>query len=100
MAHGLIRNDRIIPEQRKESTPSKKNSSMTEVKKQKQKVVKNQDSNIKVSRKTKEELEILMKLTENRFAYEMIESMIDSFVEGNLDNDQKRAFKTLASLIK
>ncbi len=39
-----------------------------------------------------------MKLTDNKFAYEMIETMIDNYVETALDADKKRAFKTLSSL--
>lgn len=31
---------------------------------------KNQDSNIKISRQTKDQIDILMKLTDNKFAYE------------------------------
>lgn len=39
-----------------------------------------------------------MKLTENKFAYEMIDTMIDNYVESSLDPDKKRAFKTLSNL--
>lgn len=59
---------------------------------------KNQDANIKVSQQTKNQLDLLMKLTDHSFGYEMIEYLIDNYVENNLDNDKKRAFKALSSL--
>lgn len=39
-----------------------------------------------------------MKRTDNKFSYEMIEAMIDNYMETSLDADKKRAFKTLSSL--
>ncbi|MDA9462073.1 hypothetical protein B835_2001 [Enterococcus mundtii 3F] len=39
-----------------------------------------------------------MKLTDNKFSYEMIEAMIDYYVETYLDADKKRTFKTLSNL--
>ena len=47
---------------------------------------------------TKEQIELLIKLTDHKFAYQMIEAMIDNYVDTALDPDKKRAFKTLANL--
>lgn len=66
--------------------------------KKKKIVQKNQDANIKLSQQTKNQLEILMKLTDHSFGYEMIEFLIDNYVDNNLDSDKKRAFKALTSL--
>ncbi|HIB1894437.1 hypothetical protein [Enterococcus faecium] len=91
---GLIKNTKITPTQPADTVQIKKD----QIKKTKKTVVKNQDANIKVSRQTKDQIDILMKLTDNKFAYEMIETMIDNYVETALDADKKRAFKTLSSL--
>ncbi|EHM3054776.1 TPA: hypothetical protein ACWWCX_003022 [Enterococcus faecium] len=91
---GLIKNTKITPTQPADTVQIKKE----QIKKTKKPVVKNQDANIKVSRQTKDQIDILMKLTDNKFAYEMIETMIDNYVETALDADKKRAFKTLSSL--
>lgn len=91
---GLIKNTKIIPNQSANNT----GNTVTTPKKQKKAVAKNQDANIKVSRQTKNQIDILMKLTENKFAYEMIDTMIDNYVENSLDPDKKRAFKTLSNL--
>lgn len=90
---GLIQNTKLAPTQSAEN-------SQTIVKRapKKSTVTKNQDSNIKVSRQTKNQIDILMKLTDNKFAYEMIETLIDNYVEKELDPDKRRAFKTLSSL--
>lgn len=91
---GLIKNTKITPNQPADTIQVKRE----QMKKTKKTVVKNQDANIKVSRQTKDQIDILMKLTDNKFAYEMIETMIDNYVETALDADKKRAFKTLSSL--
>lgn len=91
---GLIKNTKITPNQPADTIQVKRE----QMKKIKKTVVKNQDANIKVSRQTKDQIDILMKLTDNKFAYEMIETMIDNYVETALDADKKRAFKTLSSL--
>ncbi|MET2134692.1 hypothetical protein, partial [Enterococcus faecium] len=84
---GLIKNTKITPTQPADTVQIKKD----QIKKTKKTVVKNQDANIKVSRQTKDQIDILMKLTDNKFAYEMIETMIDNYVETALDADKKRA---------
>ena len=63
------------------------------------KAFKNQDATIKLSRATKEELELLMKIKNTKFAYEMIEMMIDSYVVNELSNDEQRSFRTLKEFI-
>ena len=94
---GLIQNQKIEPIQTADTTkieiakPVSKND-------EKRNRAKNQEANIKVSFQTKNELEILMKLTDNKFGYEMIESLIDFYVENGIDPDKRRAFKTLSSL--
>ena len=50
------------------------------------------------SNNTKKDLDTLMQLTDHKFAYEMLETLIDYYVEHNLESDKKRAFKTLSSL--
>lgn len=81
--------------------PTKPNNQVptpTPIVKKKKTVQKNQDANIKLSQQTKNQLEILMKLTDHSFGYEMIEFLIDNYVDNNLDSDKKRAFKALTSL--
>ncbi|MBO1139871.1 hypothetical protein FQS87_08175 [Enterococcus avium] len=91
---GLIQNTKITPNQSADKTVS----IVPPMKKEKKKVARNQDSNIKVSRQTKDQIDLLLKLTDNKFAYELIDSMIDNYVDTALDADKKRAFKTLSSL--
>ncbi|EIQ7138212.1 hypothetical protein OPL79_002119 [Enterococcus faecalis] len=91
---GLIKNTKITPTQSAETTKS----SIPTIKKEKKKVTRNQDSNIKVSRQTKDQIDVLLKLTDNKFAYELIDTMIDNYVDTALDADKKRAFKTLTNL--
>lgn len=91
---GLIKNTKLTPVQSVEQPQSY----ISKPVKQKNTVVKNQDANIKVSRQTKNQIDILMKLTDNKFSYEMIEAMIDNYVETSLNADKKRAFKTLSNL--
>lgn len=61
---------------------------------------KNQDATIKLSRSTKEEIELLMKLKDTKFVYEMIETMIDSYVANELTNDEQRSFRALKEFIQ
>jgi len=91
---GLIKNTKITPNQSADKTPS----TVPIFKKEKKKVARNQDSNIKVSRQTKDQIDLLLKLTDNKFAYELIDTMIDNYVDTALDADKKRAFKTLTNL--
>ena len=91
---GLIRQNRITPNQ-ENKTVNIDNQGIAKKKK-----FKNQDSNIKVSTKTKQEVEILIKLTDHKFSYQVIESLIDNYVETVLEPDKKRAFKALSDLVK
>lgn len=91
---GLIQNTKITPNNSADlsvKTPPK-------TKKIKKSVAKNQDANIKVSQQTKNQIDTLIQLTDNKFAYEMIDSMIDNYVETALNADKKRAFKALENL--
>jgi|GEM_PF-1526701 len=103
---GLIRQPMVVPDN---PSPSKttekveKNQLKDEETKQESSSAKqiniNQQKNIKVSLETKERLDVLMKFANHKFTYELIESMVDVYVKHELDNDQKRAFKTLTNLI-
>ncbi|MGN4437867.1 hypothetical protein ACTFO3_25875 [Bacillus cereus group sp. MYBK69-2] len=59
---------------------------------------KNQQGSIKISNQSKEELEVLMKLTNTKFAYEIIDLLIDRYVENELTAEQKRKFKLLTEM--
>jgi lipocalin len=59
---------------------------------------KNQQGSIKISNQSKEELEVLMKLTNTKFNYEIIDLLIDRYVENELTPDQKRKFKLLTEI--
>ncbi|QWH75510.1 hypothetical protein EXW59_01230 (plasmid) [Bacillus mycoides] len=59
---------------------------------------KNQQGSIKISNQSKEELEVLMKLTNTKFNYEIIDLLIDRYVENELTPEQKRKFKLLTEL--
>ncbi|WP_242248943.1 hypothetical protein [Bacillus cereus group sp. BfR-BA-01523] len=63
-----------------------------------QKKFKNQQGSIKISNQSKEELEVLMKLTNTKFNYEIIDLLIDRYVENELTPDQKRKFKLLTEI--
>lgn len=93
---GLIRRDRVVPKQSEDL--SGVHSSVNNQKKS-SKTFDNQKSNLKVSIQIKQEIDILIKLTHNKFTYEMIEEMIDSYVNNELTDDQQRAFKSLSKLI-
>lgn len=96
----LIQNKKIEPAITADTVQTNRHSSINVEKTPSEKKIskKNQEANIKTSLQTKNEIDILMKLTDNKFAYEMIESLIDHYVETALDSDKKRAFKTLRSL--
>ena len=59
---------------------------------------KNQQGSIKISNQSKEELEVLMKLTNTKFDYEIIDLLIDRYVENELTPEQKRKFKLLTEI--
>lgn len=75
----------------KQVTRIEKRNEKTEPKKK----FKNQQGSIKISNQSKEELEVLMKLTNTKFTYEIIDLLIDRYVENELTPDQKRKFKLL-----
>lgn len=96
---GLIQNNKFEPKQTAETTKASiSETQISRVRDSKKSVAKNQEANIKVSLQTKNEIDILMKLTDHKFGYEMIESLVDHYIETALDNDKKRAFRTLSSL--
>ncbi|MEK4503512.1 hypothetical protein [Bacillus sp. FSL R12-0069] len=67
-------------------------------KNEQKKKFKNQQGSIKISNQSKEELEVLMKLTNTKFAYEIIDLLIDRYVENELTAEQKRKFKLLTEI--
>lgn len=78
----------------KQVSRKEKRSEKTEPKKK----FKNQQGSIKISYQSKEELEVLMKLTNTKFNYEIIDLLIDRYVENELTPEQKRKFKILTEL--
>lgn len=59
---------------------------------------KNQQGSIKISSQSKEKLEALNKLTNTKYAHEIIDILIKSYVENELTSDQKRKFELLTDL--
>lgn len=59
---------------------------------------KNQQGSIKISSQSKEKLEALNKLTNTKYAHEIIDLLIKSYVENELTSDQKRKFELLTDL--
>lgn len=78
----------------KQVTRKEKRNEKTESKKK----FKNQQGSIKISNQSKEELEVLMKLTNTKFAYEIIDLLIDRYVENELTPELKRKFKLLTEI--
>ncbi|MEX0416775.1 hypothetical protein [Bacillus sp. C30] len=78
----------------KQVTRKEKRNETTEPKKK----FKNQQGSIKISNQSKEELEVLMKLTNTKFTYEIIDLLIDRYVENELTPEQKRKFKLLTEV--
>ncbi|HDX9654369.1 TPA: hypothetical protein ROY23_004890 [Bacillus wiedmannii] len=78
----------------KQVTQKEKRNEKTETKKK----FKNQQGSIKISNQSKEELEVLMKLTNTKFTYEIIDLLIDRYVENELTPEQKRKFKLLTEM--
>lgn len=64
-------------------------------KKNETKDFKNQQASLKISSRSKEELEALMKITNTKFTYEIIDLLIDRYVENELTPQEKRRFKAL-----
>ncbi|MGG5770681.1 hypothetical protein [Bacillus wiedmannii] len=59
---------------------------------------KNQQGSIKVPNESKEELEALMKITNKKFAHEIINLLIKNYVEKELTAEQKMKFKLLTEI--
>lgn len=98
---GLIRQPRIIPnlpektsEEKAPEAPKTGRKKTGQADGPKQTNV-NQQRNIKISKETKKQLDVLLKFSGHKFAYELIDSMIDVYLDNALEPDQKRAFKTL-----
>lgn len=73
--------------------PSKQESRNVE-----KKEFKNQKGSIKISNQSKKELEALMKLTNTKFHYEVIDLLIDRYIENELTSEQKSKFNILVDL--
>ncbi|AIK35314.1 hypothetical protein COM13_27560 [Bacillus pseudomycoides] len=59
---------------------------------------KNQQGSIKISSQSKEELGALMKLTNKKYAHEIIDLLIHHYVENQLTPEQKKKFKLLTEI--
>ncbi|PFM97734.1 hypothetical protein [Bacillus cereus] len=59
---------------------------------------KNQQGSIKIPSQSKEELEALMKITNTKFAHEIIDLLINHYVENELTAEQKMKFKFLTEI--
>lgn len=91
---GLIKNSRIIPQKISDLS----NISKNKIPKKNNSKFENQTANIKISQETKNNIAILMNLTNTKFTYEMIQEMIKTYISYELSYDQQRAFKTLNNL--
>ncbi|WP_088816437.1 hypothetical protein [Listeria goaensis] len=56
---------------------------------------KNQEGTIKTSFQTKEELQALKNITKTKFDYEVIDLLIDTYVNNELTPEQRRKFKAM-----
>ncbi|MCR6790341.1 MULTISPECIES: hypothetical protein [Bacillus cereus group] len=59
---------------------------------------KNQQGSIKISSQSKEQLEALNKLTNTKYAHEIIDLLIKSYVKNELTSEQKGKFELLTNL--
>lgn len=78
-------------------TPINDNSAK-EIQAPTKKKFKNQQGSIKVSNESKVELEALMKITNKKFAHEIIDLLINNYVEKELTTEQKMKFKLLTEI--
>ncbi|PHE68526.1 hypothetical protein [Bacillus wiedmannii] len=62
------------------------------------KKLKNQEGSIKVPNESKIELEALMKITKKKFAHEIVDLLINNYVEKELTAEQKMKFKLLTEI--
>ena len=100
---GLIRQERVVPNNidtpKKENKNEELDKNLEQASLPAKKTNINQQRNIKISTETKKQIDILLKFSNHKFAYELIDSMIDVYIEHALDNDQRRAYKTLSKLL-
>ncbi|GAB6524456.1 hypothetical protein [Bacillus cereus] len=59
---------------------------------------KNQEGSIKVPNESKVALKALMKITQKKFAHEIIDLLINNYVEKELTAEQKMKFKLLTEI--
>ncbi|WP_420481144.1 hypothetical protein [Bacillus mycoides] len=59
---------------------------------------KSQQGSIKVPNESKAELEALMRITNKKFAHEIINPLINNYVEKELTEEQKMKFKLLTEI--
>ncbi|EAC6401920.1 hypothetical protein D4900_15935, partial [Listeria monocytogenes] len=76
----------------KEKEISDKKAEAEKIKNQK---FKNQEGTIKTSIQTKEELQALKNITKTKFDYEIIDLLIDTYVNNELTPEQRRKFKAM-----
>ncbi|PEZ18665.1 hypothetical protein COE33_09395 [Bacillus anthracis] len=74
------------------------NNSDKKIQAPEKKKFKNQEGSIKVPNESKVELEALMKITKKKFAHEIIDLLIDNYVEKELTAEQKMKFKLLTEI--
>lgn len=88
------REKKVTPET--QSAVKKTIKEVKDTKSTKEKFV-NQKSQIKISESIKTELDALKAINKTKFDYEIIELLIDSYVQNSLTSTQKRKFKALTS---
>ncbi|WP_242243592.1 hypothetical protein [Bacillus cereus group sp. BfR-BA-01309] len=59
---------------------------------------KNQQGSIKIPKQSKEELEALMKITNTKFTHEIIDLLINHYVDNKLTPEQQSKFKILTDI--
>ncbi|PGA96611.1 hypothetical protein [Bacillus wiedmannii] len=103
---GLLSRKNFTPEQSYQSPEETQEIEKTKVKIQaeeqknatEKKAFKNQQGSIKISNQSKEELEALMKITNTKYNYEIIDLLIDWYVEKELTPTQRKKFKLLTEI--
>ncbi|AJI08659.1 hypothetical protein [Bacillus cereus] len=59
---------------------------------------KNQQGSIKIPKQSKEELEALMKITNTKFTHEIIDLLINHYVDNKLTPEEQSKFKILTDI--
>ncbi|AJG73602.1 hypothetical protein L2I63_03035 [Bacillus cereus] len=75
------------------NTPTEKTMQAPE-----KKQFKNQQGSIKIPKQSKEELEALMKITNTKFTHEIIDLLINHYVNNELTPEQKSKFNILTDI--